>query len=56
MIVPSSDQTFDRGALDIIRLAFPESDVVSVTSRIIAFGGGGTHCITQQVPRGNAAR
>lgn len=56
VIVPTSDLTFDSGALDIIRLAFPERDVVSVTSRIIAFGGGGTHCITQQVPRGNAAR
>lgn len=54
VIVPTSDQTFDRDALDIIRLAFPEREVVSVTSRIVAFGGGGTHCITQQVPSGIA--
>ena len=31
--------------------AFPAQEVVGVPGEVIAFGGGGPHCITQQVPR-----
>jgi agmatine deiminase len=46
--VPDDDQR----ALDTIRKALPEHDVVGVLAKAIAHGGGGIHCITQQVPAG----
>ncbi len=36
--------------LGIIREAYPGRKIVPVTGRYIAQGGGGIHCITQQVP------
>ncbi len=33
----------------------PDRKVVGVRARVIAFGGGGVHCITQQVPVAGAA-
>jgi len=50
VVVPTADHSLDAEALSIIARAFPEREVVGVSSRIIAFGGGGTHCITQQLP------
>ena len=50
VIVPTADHPLDADALAIIASAFPEREVVGVPSRVIAYGGGGTHCITQQVP------
>ncbi|GAA2829758.1 agmatine deiminase family protein [Kitasatospora sp. CM 4170] len=44
--VPEADQ----GALAVIAAALPGRKVVGVRSRVIAYGGGGVHCITQQVP------
>ncbi len=37
--------------LGILREVFPDHEVIGVTGRIIAKGGGGIHCITQQVPQ-----
>ncbi len=51
VVVPTADHPLDADALDLIRGAFPDREVVGVPSRVIAYGGGGTHCITQQVPR-----
>jgi agmatine deiminase len=51
VIVPTAEHPLDADALAIIARAFPEREVVGVPSRVIAYGGGGTHCITQQVPR-----
>ncbi len=52
VIVPVAGVPEDEAALDRIRDAFPDREVVGVISRVIALGGGGTHCITQQVPAG----
>lgn len=41
----------DAEALDRLRAAYPEREVVGVPAATIAYGGGGPHCITQQVPR-----
>jgi agmatine deiminase len=41
----------DEEAMSIIRNAFPERKVVGVSGKILAKGGGGVHCITQQVPQ-----
>lgn len=50
VVVPIADHPEDAGALDVIQSAFPDRKVVGVPTRVVAFGGGGIHCITQQVP------
>jgi agmatine deiminase len=50
VIVPTASHRLDADALAIIARTFPDREIVGVPSRIIAFGGGGTHCITQQLP------
>ena len=37
-------------ALDAVQAAIPDREVVGVPGSVLAFGGGGVHCITQQVP------
>ncbi len=50
VIVPVADQPEDELALAKIRQAWPGREVVPVPGRVLAYGGGGPHCITQQVP------
>jgi agmatine deiminase len=52
VIVPvtEDDPDSDAQALAIIAAAFPEREVVPVPGLVLAYGGGGPHCITQQVP------
>jgi agmatine deiminase len=33
-------------------VSYPDREVVGVPGALISFGGGGPHCITQQVPAG----
>jgi agmatine deiminase len=46
----------DEEALERIAAAFPGREVVGVPGLVIAYGGGGPHCITQQVPLRAATR
>jgi agmatine deiminase len=50
-VVPVVDGPGAEAALDQVRAALPEREVVGVNGEVLAFGGGGIHCITQQVPR-----
>ena len=50
VIVPVTGADFDDEALAIIGDAFPGRSIVPVPGAVIAYGGGGPHCITQQVP------
>ncbi len=50
VIVPVTGHPADPDALDTIAAAFPERRVVGVPGEVIAYGGGGPHCITQQIP------
>jgi agmatine deiminase len=50
VIVPVAGADTDEQALEIIAAAYPGREVVSVPGLVLAFGGGGPHCITQQVP------
>ncbi|MCF6433500.1 agmatine deiminase family protein [Leisingera sp. MMG026] len=51
VIVPVSGRKGeDDQPLAILREAFPGRRVVGVSGRMIGGGGGGVHCITQQVP------
>ena len=48
--VPVSGHPFDAEACEIIGAQYPGRVVVPVPGVVLAYGGGGVHCITQQVP------
>jgi agmatine deiminase len=50
VVVPVAGVPADEGALAVIAAALPDRKVVGVVTRTVAFGGGGIHCITQQIP------
>ena len=50
VIVPTSGAATDEQALAIIGGAYPGRELVAVPGAVLAYGGGGPHCITQQVP------
>ncbi len=50
VIVPVSGAGSDADALAIIAAAYPGREIVPVPATVLAYGGGGPHCITQQVP------
>ncbi|MHB8694617.1 MAG: agmatine deiminase family protein [Solirubrobacteraceae bacterium] len=54
VIVPVTGADSDDDALAIIANAFPSREVVPVPGAVLAYGGGGPHCITQQVPATDA--
>ena len=51
VIVPVAGAETDQDALRIISAAYPGREVVAVPGLVLAYGGGGPHCITQQVPQ-----
>lgn len=51
-IVPVAGDERDRPALDALAAILPDREIVGVPGRVLAFGGGGPHCITQQIPAG----
>jgi agmatine deiminase len=51
-VVPTDGAETDEPVLAQIRAAFPEREVVPVPGRVLLEGGGGPHCITQQLPVG----
>jgi agmatine deiminase len=55
LVMPLLDPHTDRAAVRQLKRLFPDRKVVGVQAREILLGGGGIHCITQQVPRGAAA-
>jgi agmatine deiminase len=50
VIVPVAGQQTDEEALALIGGLYPGREVVAVPGVTLARGGGGVHCITQQVP------
>jgi agmatine deiminase len=50
VVVPLAEHPLDAEVLEIVAKAFPRHEVVGVPARIIRYGGGGPHCITQQIP------
>jgi len=55
VIVPVSGVSSDEAMLELIAGLHPGREVVGVPGEVIAFGGGGPHCITQQIPVGPPA-
>ena len=48
--VPVSGHAYDDDALRLIGAQYPGRRVIPVPGVVLAWGGGGVHCITQQVP------
>jgi agmatine deiminase len=55
VIVPVAGAETDAAALQIIGAAYPGHEIVPVPGLVLAYGGGGPHCITQQVPLADGA-
>jgi agmatine deiminase len=51
VIVPVSDPETDDAALALLERLYPGREAVPVPGATLALGGGGVHCITQQVPQ-----
>jgi agmatine deiminase len=54
IVAPEVEPADDEVGLALLGELFPEREVVSAPSRLLAFGGGGIGCITQQLPAGMA--
>jgi agmatine deiminase len=55
VVAPLAEHPLDGEFLDTLAKAMPGHEVVGVPARIVKYGGGGPHCITQQIPaRGSA--
>jgi agmatine deiminase len=54
LVVPTGGTADDSAALERLREIVPGREVVGVPCPVIGYGGGGIHCITQQVPRAEA--
>ena len=52
VIVPVGGDEADDVAVRTLRALHPDREVVAVPGEALAFGGGGPHCITQQIPAG----
>jgi agmatine deiminase len=50
VIVPTEGTPGDAAALHFLAGLYPGREVVGVPGEVLAFGGGGPHCITQQIP------
>ncbi len=50
LIVPARGEETDADALALIASLYPGREAVAVPGETLALGGGGVHCITQQVP------
>jgi agmatine deiminase len=55
VIVPTGGDPGDRPVLEFLGSVYPGREIVAVPGRTLLFGGGGPHCITQQVPVGDPA-
>jgi agmatine deiminase len=56
IIMPLLDPRTDEQAAAVLRRACPDRLVLGVAAREILLGGGGIHCITQQIPSYEIAR
>lgn len=50
VIVPIVGDGRDEAPLEQLVRLYPDRKVVGVAGEVISFGGGGPHCITQQIP------
>jgi agmatine deiminase len=51
VVVPVGDTRTDEAALARLAEIYPDREIVGVPGGLLSYGGGGPHCITQQIPR-----
>jgi agmatine deiminase len=56
IVMPLLDPRTDERAAEVLKRACPDRLIVGVPAREILLGGGGIHCITQQIPSYEIAR
>ncbi|OJG16597.1 agmatine deiminase [Enterococcus canintestini] len=54
VIYPLFDDPMDEKAKETLQKLYPDRKIVGVYAREILLGGGNIHCITQQIPKGEA--
>ena len=54
VVVPADGEPNDDAVLVQLKDAYPDREIVTVPGAIILEGGGGPHCITQQIPDGSS--
>ena len=54
IVAPQLDQPDDEVGFGLLRELFGDREVVGAPSRLLAYGGGGIGCVTQQLPAGAA--
>jgi agmatine deiminase len=54
IVAPELGGADDEAGFALLRELFPDREVVGAPSRLLAYGGGGIGCITQQLPAGLA--
>ena len=52
VIVPVTGDDRDGPVIAFLSTCYPGREIVGVPGATLAFGGGGPHCITQQIPAG----
>ena len=50
VLVPTAGDSADAAMLELIGQCYPGRDVIGLPGAVLAYGGGGVHCITQPVP------
>jgi agmatine deiminase len=50
IVMPRFGVPADSRARDVVQAAFPDREIVQIDIPLLASGGGGIHCITQQQP------
>jgi agmatine deiminase len=56
VVMPLLDRKHDASVAKTLAKLFPRRSIIGVEAREIVLGGGGIHCITQQVPIGVVTR
>lgn len=52
VVAPEFDIPEDSSALETLKSAYPDREIVTTNASYVEVGGGGIHCITQQIPYG----
>jgi agmatine deiminase len=52
VVMPLLDARYDKAVAKQLAALFPKRRIIGVAAREILLGGGGIHCITQQIPLG----
>ncbi|MFT3806121.1 agmatine deiminase family protein [Arenimonas sp.] len=55
VLMPAYGDAADAAAVEVLRLAFPDREIVAIPCRSLIWQNGSLHCITMQLPEGLVA-